>query len=259
MGSARKDITLEQRVGIGLLGMACRGVYGARTDLAETLGTSRQLIYTFEHKLRAAAAEALRPRKPGPQPVVQVVEVDRAHLDRSIVTLAMLDHAAQRPIAEGLGIILGVEPSVGYVNEVLARACQAAAEFNDRLRLPLAGVQVAADELFSLGKGHLVAVEHQSLLILSLQQAARLDEAAWRESLVRLQSRGVQLARVASDGGAALTAAVAKLTEVIITWTRGMRCATWGERWGRWRGQPTRRSAGKRNWPRRRRNWILST
>ncbi len=214
MGSARKDITLEERMGIGLLGIACRGVYGARTDLAEAVGTSRQFIYRVEDKLREAAAKALTPRKPGPQPGTHVLVVDREHLDRSIVTLAMLDHGAQRPIAESLGIILGVEPSVGYVNEVLDRACSAAAKFNERLSLPLDDAQVAADELFSLGIGHLVTVEHKSLAILSLKPAGRLDEAAWHESLAGLQSKGVQLARVASDGGAALTAALNKLEGV---------------------------------------------
>lgn len=214
MGSARKDITLEQRLGIGLLGLVYRGVYGVATDLAEALGTSRQFIYTLENKVLEAAVAALTPRKPGPCSAPHVLEVDREHLDRSIVALALLDHGTQRPIAETLGIILGVEPSVGYVNEVLDRACKAAAEFNEGLRLPLGNVQAAADELFSAGEGHLVAVEHRSLLILSLQQVKRVDEAAWREDLAGLTSKGVQLARVASDGGAALTAAIAKLAGV---------------------------------------------
>jgi hypothetical protein len=214
MGSGRKDITLDERVGIGLLAATCRGMYGTVSDLARGLGTSRQFIYTLENKVLEGAAEALEPRKPGPRPRSHVLEVDREHLDLSVVTLALLDHAAQRPIAESLGIILGVKPSVGYVNEVLDRACKAAAEFNGRLRLELAGAQVAADELFSLGKGHLVTVEHKSLLILLLQQVERVDEAAWRESFAELRDRGVQLARVASDGGAAVTAAVAKLAQV---------------------------------------------
>lgn len=214
MGSARKDITLEQRMGIGLLGLAYRGVYGAATDLAEVLGTSRQFIYGLENKLLESAAAALAPRRPGPHPVSHTLEVDREHLDRSIVALALLDHATQRPIAESLGIILGVEPSVGYVNEVLCRACEAASEFTRGLRLPLGEVQIAADELFSTGEGHLVTVDHRSMLILSLKQVKRVDEAAWREELALLESKGVQLARVASDGGAALAAAIAKLAKV---------------------------------------------
>ncbi len=214
MGSARKDITIEQRLGIGLLGLEYRGVYGVATGLAEALGTSRQFIYTLENKVLGAAVAALTPGRPGPCPVSHVLEVDREHLDRSIVALALLDHGTQRPIAETLGIILGVEPSVGYVNEVLDRACKGAAEFGEGLALPLGNVQAAADELFSAGEGHLVAVEHRSLLILSLQQVKRVDEAAWRGDLAGLASKGVQLARVASDGGAALTAAIARLAGV---------------------------------------------
>ncbi len=211
MGSARKDITLEQRMGIGLLAVAYRGVYGVVTDLARALGTSRQLIYTLENKVLGAVEGALTPRKPGPRAVPHALEVDREHLDRSIVTLALVAHGAQRPIAESLGIILGVEPSLGYVNEVLDRACKAAAGFNDGLRLPLTRAQVAADELFAVGEGHLVAVEHKSLVILCLQQSERVDEVVWQRRFTDLEGKGVQLARVASDGGKAIAAAVAKL------------------------------------------------
>jgi hypothetical protein len=214
MGSPRQDITLEQRIGIGLAAAANRGVYGTVSRLARECQTSRQFIYTLEKRLIPALKEALLPRRPGPAASPLLLEIDRGHLDRSILTLAMVGHAPQRAIAECLGSILKVEPSLGYVNGVLMRAGRAASRFNGSLRLSLAEAQVGIDELYAQGKGNLVAVHPESLLILALKATERVDGGSWGGTVEEMAQRGVQIARLASDGGTAIRAMVAKLVGV---------------------------------------------
>ena len=158
--------------------------------------------------------EALAPRKPGPVANSLLLEIDRAHLDQSILALGMVGHASERAIAECLGTILGVEPSLGYVSGVLTRASRAATQFNQTLRLPLPDAEVGLDELYAQKKGKLVAIHPDSLLILALKETQRVDGRSWGETMDEMASRGVQIARVASDGGAAIRAMVARLDRV---------------------------------------------
>jgi hypothetical protein len=70
---------------------------------------------------------------------------------------------------------------------------------------------VEADELFACGRAHLLALEHSSMLILLLRQTRRRDESAWSQALADIRARGVQVGRLASDGGKALGAAASKV------------------------------------------------
>ncbi len=214
VGSPRQDITLEQRIGIALVATAGRGVYGVVSSLARQYRTSRKFIYALEKKAVLAVAGSLLPRKPGPTVSPFLVEIDRDHLDRAILSLAMVGHASERAICECLGSILRVKPSLGYVSEVLTRASQAACQFNETLRLPLPEAEVGLDELYAQGKGNLVAVHPDSLLILALRATERVDGQSWHHTLEEMTGRGVGLARIASDGGAAIRAAVVKLAGV---------------------------------------------
>ncbi len=214
MGSPRQDITLEQRIGIALAAMAGRGVYGVVSSLARQYQTSRKFIYTLETKAVSAVAESLLPCKPGPIASPFLVEIDRDHLDRAILTLAMVGHAPERAICECLRSILRVKPSLGYVSGVLTRASQAALQFNQGLKLPLSGAEVELDELYAQGKGKLVAVHPDSLLILALKASERVDGQAWQGTVEEMAGRGVQIARVASDGGTAIRALMVKLVGV---------------------------------------------
>ena len=184
------------------------------TRLAEELGTSRKFIYGLADRVRLAVEEAMKPLPPGPKPVCQSLVVDRQQLDRAIMTLAMAGKAAERPIAECLKGIYRVEPSLGYISGVLGRASRAAEQFNRERSFVLPEAQVEGDELYSCRQPHLVAVEHSSLVILTLERPKRCDGVAWEEALDDIGSRGVDLARVGSDGGKALAAALSKLARV---------------------------------------------
>lgn len=214
VGFVYEHISVEQRMQVGLQAVLYQGTYGLVSNLARELGTSRKFVYGLAAEVRQAVAEALAPRVPGPRPVGQSIVLDRVQLDRAIVALGMIAHAPQRAICACLDVLYGVEPSLGYVNGVLEQASQTAAKLNGSLPLTIKQAQVAADELFAQDKAHLVAVEHASLLILGLQQAEHCDTAAWQKELTEIQGRGVELKRLASDGGKALAAAVGQLVGV---------------------------------------------
>ncbi len=214
MGFVYQHITMEDRAQIGLVALLQQGTYGLVTGLARDLGTSRKFVYTLTKRVRTAVEEALAPRSPGPAPCSQTIIVDRQRLDRAIVTLGLVAHASQRAIADCLGEIYEVEPSLGYINGVLSLASKAAADFNEKLRLMVKDAQVEADELFALGKAHLVAVDHRSLLILALRQVQHCNVEAWQQELTKMSEKGVELRRLGSDGGQALGKAVAQMVEL---------------------------------------------
>ena len=201
MGFVYEDITPELRAQIGMLAVVNRGAYGMVTRLARELGTSRKFVYVLADKVSRAVKEAVQPLVPGPKAECGGLVVDRQQLDRVIVRLGVVGKVAERPMVECLKEIYRVEPSLGYINGVLARASQAARQFNRERSLAIAEAQVEADELYACGQAHLVAVEHSSLLIRTLEQPERCDGKAWEESLGDLRERGVDLARLGSDGG----------------------------------------------------------
>jgi hypothetical protein len=214
MGFMYQHISVERRAQIGLQVVAQRGTYGLVTGLAREMNTSRKFIYGLGERVEAAITKALAPRKPGPKPLQQAVVVDEGHLQRSIVTLALVGHASERGIADCLDQICLVKPSLGYINKVLARASKTATELVDSLPLSIREAQVAADELFAQNKAHLVAVDHHSLLVLALRQVEHCDAPGWQDTLTSLLERGLDLKRLASDGGKALATAMAQLPDI---------------------------------------------
>ena len=82
------------------------------------------------------------------------------------------------------------------------------------MRLPLPEAEVGIDELYAQGKASLVAVHPASLLILALKETKRVDGQACGRTVRDMAARGVQIARLASDGGAAIRATVTKLAGV---------------------------------------------
>jgi hypothetical protein len=230
VGSPRQDITLEERMGIAVAAAANRGVYGVVSGLAREYRTSRQFVYTLEKKVVTAVEEALVPRKPGPIGAPYLLEVDREHLDRSILTMAMVGHASERAIAECLGAVLRVEPSLGYVSGVLARASQAASHFNEGLHLSLPKADVGIDELYAQKKGNLVAIHPDSLLILALKETKKVDGQSWGETIDEMAHPAMGERRSArwSPGS----------PESPTTSTCGTPSGISGEAWEPWRGRP---------------------
>lgn len=214
MGFIYQHISVEQRAQVGLVATVFQGTYGLVTALARELGTSRKFVYTVAGQVQSALAAAVAPRPPGPAPQSQTLVVDRRRLDRAIVTLALVAHAAERPIAACLAELYAVEPSVGYIDRVLQQASTAATAIQARLVVPLTHAEVEADELFAADKAHLVAVDHRSLLLLALRQVARCDTPAWAETWRHVAAQGVEVVRVGSDGGKALAGAIAQLRGV---------------------------------------------
>ena len=137
MGFMYQHISLEQRAQVGLVATLYRGSYGLVTDLARELGTSRKFVYTLTKRVHSAVVQPLAPHAPGPAPQRHTLVVDRRRLDRVIVTLALVAHATQRPIAACLAELYAVEPSLGYINGVLQQVSTTAAVVHAGLALPL--------------------------------------------------------------------------------------------------------------------------
>lgn len=214
MGFVYQHISAEDRLQIGLIAAVGRGNYGLVTGLARRLGTSRKFIYTLSNKVMLAAEGRLRESKAGPKRRERKIEVDRARLDRAIVTLAMVGKVSERAIGECLAEIIELEPSLGYINGVISRASKMAKQFNEGLKLSLPDAQVEADELFACGRAHLAAVDHASLLILALEQSERCDGDRWKEVLNGIIGRGVGIRRLGSDGGKGIATALSYFEDI---------------------------------------------
>ena len=214
MGFVYEHISVEERAQIGLVSSAFRGSYGLVTHLARELGTSRKFIYGLAEKARRAAVEAMRPTPPGPKAPSRTLVLDRTVLERGILALAMVGRVSERAIPACLAELYQLSPSLGYVSGVLGRASEAARAFNDSLRFDLRDAQVEADELFACSMAHLLALEHSSMLILSMSQAERCDGRAWKERFQELETKGVKMSRLGSDGGTAIGAAASELAGV---------------------------------------------
>src|SRR5215210_3303450 len=97
-----EHITLADRVELGCACLLVAGQYGAMTELAAALGTSRQFLYTLRGRAQAALEAALAPGPPGrPRPEGRLV-VDAAAVDRAILVLSQVAHASVRGIQECL-------------------------------------------------------------------------------------------------------------------------------------------------------------
>jgi hypothetical protein len=120
-------------------------------------------------------------------------------VDRAIVTLTAAAHASLEGIQTCLEEMFLLHRSKGYISTVLDRAAVGARAFLDRLH-PLDPVRADLDEIFSGKSPHLVVVDRDSLLILSLERACSRDSTTWGVVLLDQQARGVVLSEAASDG-----------------------------------------------------------
>ncbi|MBV7337280.1 hypothetical protein KFU94_55430 [Chloroflexi bacterium TSY] len=82
----------------------------------------------------------MSPVSPGPQPKSHVIEVDETFIRRTITVLPML-RGSVRDIQRGLGLLLGVERSVGFIQGTLAEVGELASAYNESMvpTLPVLG------------------------------------------------------------------------------------------------------------------------
>jgi len=200
------EFTLEQRTDVALrmlLPLPDRE-WGLGTELARLYGISRTLIYRLRDRARDALIEALLPRAAGRPAQATTLTVDKALVDRAIVTLPLLKGSV-RDIRLGLQLLLGTTRSVGYISQTLSAAGAQAEAYNLSLGVPLP-ILGEADEIFQGRQPCLTVVDGRSFLVVNLTPAESRDGTTWGVTYLDLLQRGIRFHDLASDGGKGLLA-----------------------------------------------------
>jgi len=200
------EFTLNQRAGTALQMLDPGREWGLVSKLARLYGVSRTLLYEIRDRALDAIVETLHPRDAGRPAQATTLTVDKAFIDRAIAILPMLKGSV-RDIRLGLGLVLGVTRSVGYVSETLTAAGEQATVYNLGVMVPLP-VLGEADEIFQGRKPCLTLVDGRSFLVLNLTPAESRDGTSWGVTYLDLVERGIQFHDLACDGGTGLRAGV---------------------------------------------------
>ncbi len=194
-----EHLDLSTRIEIGLkmvMSSAERG-WGWVTEMAAAYGVSRQMFYDLRDKLQAALVKALQPQAPGPKAESQELAVDAAYIRWATTVLSMLK-GSTRDIQLGLGLLYGVERSVGFISETVNAVGESAATYNAQL-CPGQPVLGEADEVFQGMKPCFTVVDGQSFMVLNLSAEADRSGATWAKTFQRLTERGIEFQDIVSD------------------------------------------------------------
>jgi hypothetical protein len=200
------ELDLSKRVELALEMMQSipEREWGRVVELAHEYGVSRQFLYNLRDQARQGIGNALMAQRPGPRPDAGELVVDRESIQRAVTVLAM-QKGSIRDIQQGLGLLFGVERSVGYISETLQKIGEVAAAYNESLVVPLPALG-EADEIFQDRQPCLTVVDGQSFLVLHLSPSETRDGTAWGLTFLNLQERGVQFHDLASDGAGGIQA-----------------------------------------------------
>lgn len=209
------EFTLKQRtdVAVQMLVPLPERRWGLVSELARWYGVSRTILYELRDRALAGLVEGLHPRDPGQPAQISTLTVDKALINRTISILPMLKGSV-RDIQMGLGLILGVSRSVGYISQTLATAGEQATAYNLRITVPLP-ILGEADEIFQGRNPCLTLVDGRSFLVLNLTPVESRDGTTWGLTFLDLVERGIQFHDLACDGGTGLRAGVREAELVI--------------------------------------------
>lgn len=215
MSFQRDDITIEERMRIVTTILSQPHQYGLVTQLAREHDLSRESVYTLLQRGRAGLADGLRARPPGHPPLSVPLVVDQNRLDRAIVTFTLAGHASLEGVQGCLAEVFDLHRSIGYISGVLDRA-GAAAHTGLAQLCPPRPVRADLDEIFSGATPHLALIDHDSTLILALEQAERRDATTWGVLLLDEAAKGVVIAEAASDGARGIRGGIAESNVVAV-------------------------------------------
>ncbi len=193
----RTSLTPSDKLNLLAKSLVCQE-HGVISHLANLFDISRKAVY----KTRDAAQTALEAlvsddNEPG---VLTSISVDKTHLRRTIVTLAMTAPNSIRAIEEQIPLFYpGCKVSYGYIQGVIIEAQQQAAKFNRRVPLS-AVVSVAIDEMFSQGDPVLAGIDLDSGYLFCLSHESRRDGKTWQRVLQQAAAQGMQPQHVVKDG-----------------------------------------------------------
>lgn len=188
--------TARERVAWVSYLLAHAGEYGVVTALSRTVGVSRQTLYTWRERGRAALERACTP------PVAVIAGADR---ERDILTLLVEGHASYRGIRRCLRQVGQRQVSLGTISAVVQEAERRALALVARLAPPQDRA-VALDEMYGRDRrgAYLNVVDVESGAVWAAEGPLPVDGETWTLVLWLAQERGLRLRRAVSDGGAAM-------------------------------------------------------
>ncbi len=183
------------------------GSYGVITHLSQTIGVSRQTLYSWKAKGQAALEQALRPARS------KAEDESNVQLERAILTLLVEGHASYRGIQRCLEMLLGVHVSVGKMAAVVESAGQRAQEWFSH-HMPATARGLALDELYGSthGQAYLNVVDVHSGVVWASTGLVGVDGESWTLLLWQLEEQGLHWHTTVSDGGRAIGEAVTTVT-----------------------------------------------
>jgi hypothetical protein len=191
---------------------------GLVTELAETLDTSRETLYTIAARIREGVlvrpngrrpAEVKRP-EPTVMPAYPSVTVTPTRVKRTVLTNLLPGGMTIRPQIESLQTALETHRCEGWISELILEAGQRAGRKLDEISLSALGsVVTARDELYFDGLAFLLNVEPRHFVIVSGYVEAGCDAQTWGVALqLDHHTRGLQILGLAEDGATMYPASV---------------------------------------------------
>jgi len=207
-------LDLSTRMELAFLMLNPERPWGQVSDLSREHGVSRKFLYELQEKASKVLAEALQPQAAGRRCNRGQLVIDDAFVQRAIAACMSIVPGTVRTVRTLLGLLFGVQRSVGYIRQSAQELGAAALAYQQGLSLPILAL-AEADEIFQGRKPCLTLVDGRSFLVLSLSVQAHRDETTWGSILLDVQKQGVHLVDVASDGAKGIQAGVKAVSLLI--------------------------------------------
>ena len=185
-------LDLSTRMELAFLMLNPERPWGQVSDLSREHGVSRKFLYELQEKASQVLAEALQPQAAGRRCTRSQLVIDDAFVQRAIAACMSIVPGTVRTVQTLLGLLFGVQRSVGYISQSAQELGAAALAYQQGLSLPILAL-AEADEIFQGRKPCLTLVDGRSFLVLSLSVQAHRDETTWGSILLDVQKQGVHL------------------------------------------------------------------
>lgn len=211
---------------LGVMGRALIGTllnqpvrpWGLVTELAETLATSRETLYTIAARIREGVLvrpngrrpAAAAPSEPAISSAYPTITVTPNRVKRTVLTNLLPGGMTIRPQIESLQTALDTHRCEGWISELIVEAGQRAGRKLDEISLSALGqVVTARDELYFDGLAFLLNVEPRHFVIVSGYVEEGCDAQTWGVALqLDHHTRGLQIIGLAEDGATMYPASV---------------------------------------------------
>ena len=200
----RTALTNSDKLDLLAKTLACQA-HGNISSLASEFDISRKAVYQARDEAQACLQHLVENNQPE---VITTVGVDKPHLRRAIIALAITAPNSIRAIEEQLPLIYpGCKVSYGYIQGVIIEAQRNAAKFNQQVSLSNIR-SVALDEMFSQGDPVLAGIDLDSGYLFSLSHEQRRNGDTWARVLQQAQSQGMSPYHVVKDGAKGMASGV---------------------------------------------------